>query len=53
MTKYEDVEKAVREKYEKKDKKKRPAMRVSGKSVFKLQTLILKKNDSSSQRKHS
>lgn len=53
MTNYEDIEKIVREKYEKKDKKKRPEMRVSGKSVFKLQALIVKKNDSSSKRKHS
>lgn len=52
MTKYEILEKAVREKYEKKDKKKKPPMRVSGKSVFKLQALILKKNDSSSKRRN-
>lgn len=53
MTKYDNLEKAVEKKYTEKDLKKRPRMKVSGKSVFKLQQIILNSNDRISKRKNS
>jgi len=40
MNKFEHIEKIVEEKYKQKDRKKKPKMKVSGKSVFTLQRLI-------------
>ena len=51
--KHEQIAKSVEKKYKAKDKKKKKKMNVSGKSIFKLQQLIAKKNDSSSKRKNS
>ncbi len=51
--KHEQISKSVEKKYRAKDKKKKKKMNVSGKSIFKLQQLIAKKNDSSSKRKNS
>lgn len=54
MTSYDDLQKAAEKKYEAKDKKKEPKMRQSGKQVFKLQNLIIKKkHDRLSSRKNS
>ncbi|MFA6918029.1 MAG: tRNA guanosine(34) transglycosylase Tgt [Candidatus Gracilibacteria bacterium] len=52
MSKYDHLEKSVEQKYSEKDKKKRPRMKVSGKSVFKLQQIILNNNDRISKRKN-
>ena len=51
--KHDQISKSVEKKYRAKDKKKKKKMNVSGKSIFKLQQLIAKKNDSSSKRKNS
>jgi len=51
MSKYNNLEKQVEKKYEQRDQKKTPKMKVSGKNVFRLRELITKKNDSSSKRK--
>ncbi len=51
MSKYNNLEKQVEKKYEQRDQKKKPKMKVSGKNVFRLRELITKKNDSSSKRK--
>jgi len=51
MNKYDHLEKSVEQKYSEKDKKKRPRMKVSGKSVFKLQQIILNHHDRISKRK--
>ena len=40
MNKFEHFEKIVEKKYSRKDKKHKPKMKVSGKSVFTLQKLI-------------
>jgi hypothetical protein len=53
MNKFEPLEKIVEKKYAEKDKKTRPKMRVTGKSIFKLQQLILNSNDRISKRKNS
>lgn len=52
MTKYDDIEKTVEQKYSEKDRKKRPKMKVSGKNVFKLQQIILNSHDRISKRKN-
>ena len=52
MTKYKDIEKATEKKYAQRDKKKKPKMHMSGKSVFNLQKLIVKPNDSLPKRKN-
>ena len=41
--KYNHLEKKLTKKYEKRDKKKRKKMNVSGKNVFKLAKLLTKK----------
>jgi hypothetical protein len=53
MSKYNHLEKQIEKKYKQRDQKKKPKMKVSGKSIFKLRELITKKNDSSSKRKSS
>ena len=53
MPKYNDIEKVTEKKYTQKDKKKKPKMKVSGKSIFKLKELIQKKHDRTSKRKNS
>jgi|GEM_PF-1477420 len=53
MTKYDIIEKTVEKKYSQRDKKKKPKMKVSGKSVFTLQRLITKNYDSLLKRKSS
>ncbi|MDP2642820.1 MAG: hypothetical protein Q8P62_03190 [Candidatus Peregrinibacteria bacterium] len=40
MNKFEHFEKIVEKKYDQKDRKKKPKMKISGKSVFTLQKLI-------------
>ena len=40
MNKFEHFEKIVEKKYSKKDRMKKPKMKVSGKSVFALQRLM-------------
>lgn len=52
MNKYDPIEKTVEQKYSEKDKRKRPRMKVSGKSVFKLQQIILNSHDRISKRKN-
>ncbi len=52
MDKYNDLEKEVEKKLKTRDKKKKPKMKVSGKSVFSLQKLINKPNDRVSKRKN-
>jgi hypothetical protein len=52
MSKFTDLEKKVEKKYAQRDKKKKPKMKVSGKSVFSLQKLIIAKNDRLSERKN-
>lgn len=41
---YENLEKIAEKKFAEKDKRKSPKMTVSGKSVLKLQELLIKKN---------
>jgi len=53
MTKYDIIEKVTEKKYSQKDKKKKPKMKISGKSVFNLQRLITKNYDSLLKRKSS
>ena len=53
MTKHEDIEKNTEKKYGQKDKKKKPKMHMSGKSVFTLQKLIAKPHDSVPKRTNS
>lgn len=53
MNKYNPIEKLTEKKYNEKDKKKRPRMKVSGKNVFKLQQLILSSHDRISKRKNN
>lgn len=52
MKRFNDIEKSVEKKYQRKDKRKNPKMHQSGKSVFQLQKLITKKHDSPSTRKN-
>jgi len=42
MDKYNHLEKKVEKKYARRDKKKKPKMKVSGKSVFQLKKLMEK-----------
>lgn len=41
---HEDIEKEVEKQYLKREKKKKPQMKVSGKNVFKIKDLIVKKD---------
>lgn len=53
MTSYDDLQKQTEQKYGAKDKKKEPKMRQTGKQIFKLQNLIIKKkHDRLSSRKN-
>ena len=51
MNKYDDLEKDVEKKSAQRDKKHRPKMKVTGKSVFKLQELFTKPYDQLPKRK--
>jgi hypothetical protein len=53
MSKYYNLEKSVEQKYAEKDHKDRPRMKVTGKSIFKLQQLIETSHDRVSKRKNS
>lgn len=53
MNKFDHLEKVVEKKYTEKDRKRKPKMAVTGKSVFKLQQLILNSHDSLPKRKNS
>jgi hypothetical protein len=45
MRKYNHIEKETEKRFKQKDKRKKPRMKVSGKSVFKLKELIKRKHD--------
>ena len=51
MKKYDDIEKEATKKFTQKDKRKKPKMHVSGRSVFKLKEIIKKKHDRTPKRK--
>jgi hypothetical protein len=52
MKKYETLEKELEKKFSQRDKKLQPKMKVTGKSVFKLQELITRPYDQLPKRKH-
>jgi hypothetical protein len=52
MKKYEALEKDIEKKFSQRDKKLSPKMKVTGKSVFKLQELTARPYDKLPKRKH-
>lgn len=47
MKNYEDLEKEIKKKIKKREKKKAKKMKVSGKSVFEIQKILVKKKKNS------
>lgn len=52
MNDFEKIEHAAEKKFAEKDKRKKPKMRVTGKSVFKLQELMSRPHDRIPKRKN-